>query len=208
MTDLNRKSLDIRLTNSEEKLETLSKNQLRLLEEFKQIKNGLEMNRKQIWHVSVAVANVSQVLRRSSRNLKDAMQKLLSEGASTYKTFLNSSRRPPRYSEKSLVSGSYFLLEDGIGRVIPFNMEFVNSWDIFDAVLELIFRGVPGHNMIMNNEYVIEASRDGSEVSRSCPWDVAFLPGQRFTMTMLVNGEINEAAGFKRVRVRSVLGKD
>ncbi|KAK2808907.1 hypothetical protein FQN49_008667 [Arthroderma sp. PD_2] len=76
-------------------------------------------------------------------------------------------------------------LEDAHGRVTPFHVEFINSFEAFQAVLEARFRHVPGWKKVKNMEYAIKESSSNRRLKFDAPWDSVFLPGRTVTMSMV-----------------------
>jgi hypothetical protein len=94
----------------------------------------------------------------------------------------------PSALERTLVQEP-FVLEDAIGRMSPVHMQFISSWDAFDAVLEMRFQNMQGHRKVQNKEYVIQECSTRREIRRDLPWEVSFLPGQRVDMSLIFEKE-------------------
>ncbi|KAL9083194.1 MAG: hypothetical protein Q9159_005916 [Coniocarpon cinnabarinum] len=77
------------------------------------------------------------------------------------------------------------VLIDSHGRRMPMHLQFINSWEAFDAVMEVRFRGSRGHRKIMNKEYALADSKSGLDVERHRPWDSCFTPRQQVNMDMM-----------------------
>jgi hypothetical protein len=60
-----------------------------------------------------------------------------------------------------------FILEDPIGRPAPVHLQFITSWDAFNAVLEIRFRSVQGHRKIVQKEYGLQEEVTGREINQS-----------------------------------------
>lgn len=106
------------------------------------------------------------------------MRHLLSINTATYKTVLAIQSGLPTPLERTLIEEP-FILEDAIGRIAPVHLQFIDSWEAFQAVLELRFRGLQGHEKILRQEFVLQEHATGREVLRSSPWHGAVLPGQK-----------------------------
>ncbi|EGD88635.1 hypothetical protein H112_03554 [Trichophyton rubrum D6] len=76
-------------------------------------------------------------------------------------------------------------LEDAHGRVTPFHVEFINSFEALQAVLEARFRNVPGWKKVKNMEYVMKESNSKRQLNFKAPWESVFLPGRSVTMSMV-----------------------
>jgi hypothetical protein len=92
----------------------------------------------------------------------------------------------PSQLERSLYQ-ELFILEDAIGRMTPVHMQFVSSWEAFDAVLEMRFRNMQGYRKVLDKEYVFQERAAGRVIDRSRSFEATFLPGQKIVMTMLFN---------------------
>jgi hypothetical protein len=76
-------------------------------------------------------------------------------------------------------------LTDALGRVAPIHLELVNSWDVFEAVLEARFLNFPGEEKIKSGEYAISHGASEQDLERTQAFETAFLPGRRIDMCML-----------------------
>ena len=65
------------------------------------------------------------------------------------------------------------------------HIEFVNSWDVFDAAVEARFRGLKGYKKVLNKEFALQDKRTGLEISRRRPWEGVVQPQQRIDMEMI-----------------------
>ena len=85
------------------------------------------------------------------------------------------------------------VFEDAIGRLAPVHVQFVNSWEMFDSVLEMRFEGAPGLEKIKRKEYALQDQATRQDVDRKRKFDVSFLPGQRVHMSMIFQATNNYA---------------
>ena len=102
---------------------------------------------------------------------------------------------------QSLLIQSPCILLDALGRITPISLQFVNSWDAFDAVLEVRFRKLPGHAKVCNKEFVLQDSQTARDITRSLAWDGALLPGQRVNMEIIFRSK--RQANLKEVSLDS-----
>ena len=121
-------------------METSSQEQQRLLDD---VKNQLEENNQQIRAGNASIQKLSEVLRldwirQLGNDLKTFMRKIFVMNIATYKAILDIRGCLPSHLERSLYQEP-FILEDAIGRIAPVHMQFINSWEAFDSVLELRF---------------------------------------------------------------------
>lgn len=77
-----------------------------------------------------------------------------------------------------------FILEDAMGRIVPVHLQFITSWNVFDAVLVARFEGLPGFDKIRRREFVLHEQATQREITRSRPWEGAFRPGQSVSMAL------------------------
>ncbi|EON68350.1 hypothetical protein W97_07608 [Coniosporium apollinis CBS 100218] len=144
-------------------------------------------------------------LRQIGTDLISLGQKVLFVHLATYKAVMEIQKGLPSHLERSLIQEP-FILEDAIGRIFPVHLQFISSWEAFDAVLEDRFRNFRGYEKVRNSEYVLQDHSTRRDITRSRKWDAAFLPGQKIEMTMLFeelkdphSSETTSCPGCKRV---------
>ncbi|KAL9085244.1 MAG: hypothetical protein Q9165_007678 [Trypethelium subeluteriae] len=116
-------------------------------------------------------------LEKLGKDLKGIMQRVTHTNVLTYNTVIAiqqslAVRFPATLNEEP------FLLEDAIGRIAPFPLKLVCSWDAFQSILEARFRKLQGAEKIRNKEYVLQDQATGKDIDMSSTWGRAFLPGQ------------------------------
>lgn len=97
-------------------------------------------------------------------------------------------------------------LKDAHNRVWPIPLELIDSWEVcpstqtkfpraelnivqtLEAVLEVKFRQVPGHQKIKRREYALRALHMSADIERSGSFTSHFLPGRHVEMTMVFEG--------------------
>jgi ribosomal protein L37E len=127
-------------------------------------------------------------IQKACIDFKVTMRNLMSINDATYKAVIAIQSGLPSPLERTLFEEP-FILEDAIGRVAPVHLQFINSWDALQAVLERRFHGIQGHEKIEGNEYVLQDHATGRDIIRSQPWTGSFLPGQRINMSMIFQRE-------------------
>ncbi len=172
--------------SSEEKAEIAIQKQHHLL---KEIRDCLHENNKLTHAESWATPEIIESLRvdwtRSlGRFLNRCLQSILMTTFTTYKMVIDIRGRLPSHLERCLHQEP-FLLEDSHGRIRPIYMDCINSWDAFDAWLEIQFRDLPGYRKVQNKHYVLHETVSNRDIERQRPWENAFLPGQRIVMCVL-----------------------
>lgn len=81
------------------------------------------------------------------------------------------------------------ILLDAFGKLAPFHLEFIDSLEIFTAVLKIRFRkeGVrqAGLAKVDNREFAIQETRRRKPIDVEKPWSKVFQPGQEVDMSMV-----------------------
>ncbi|KAG6356064.1 hypothetical protein INS49_015449 [Diaporthe citri] len=80
---------------------------------------------------------------------------------------------PPRIEREQPV-----LFEDAPRRLTTFHVEFINSYNAFQAVLEARFENMPGLAKVRNLEYAMQDTRFKRILDLSDPWETSFDPGE------------------------------
>lgn len=91
---------------------------------------------------------------------------------------------PPQVEQQQPV-----LFEDAHGRIAPFHIEFINTFEVFQAVLEARFRHVAGLRKVQRSEYAISDKTSRRKLNLDGHWDSLFLPGRKMVMSMLFQGQ-------------------
>jgi hypothetical protein len=76
------------------------------------------------------------------------------------------------------------LFTDALNRIAPINLEWINSWDAFFAVLETRFKH-RGISKVRRKEFALQEPSSGRAIAWSKPLDVCLLSGQHITMSMI-----------------------
>lgn len=199
-TRLNDKNLQNRLNHAE----ASSRDQIVLLAD---VKGQMDDVSKHTEANSLAVTKLTEALRldwirQLGRELKSFMRKIVVTNLAIYKAVSEIRGCLPSQLERSLYQEP-FILEDGIGRVAPVHMQFISSWEAFDSVLELRFRGVQGYEMVRDRRYVIQENATKREIDRSRTWEAAFLPGQKVVMSMIFDAAASSTASCPRCQYPS-----
>ncbi|KAF2274241.1 uncharacterized protein EI97DRAFT_435336 [Westerdykella ornata] len=141
---------------------------------------------------SIAQALRLSWLRHLPAELKTLMSRIVTMHMETYQAILRiHSLLLSGAPEKSLIEEP-FILEDAIGRVAPVHLQFITSWDAFEAVLESRFKNMPGSNKVCSKLYQLQEAGTGREIDKRRPWQRAFRPGQRVNMSLLFESALNE----------------
>jgi hypothetical protein len=205
---INDDKLDTRLSHTERNTQTLLDNQHSVLEE---VRNKLEENKRLISAGNVATTKLLDSLRlewlkKLGLELKTLMWKVITINFATYRTILEIQKGLPTRLERTLIQEP-FILEDAIGRIAPVHLQFIDSWDAFDAVLKLRFRNTQGFTKVCKREYVLQEHATEREIKRSRCFERSFLPGQRVDMSLIfereATGQMSGAATCPRCQANS-----
>jgi hypothetical protein len=175
--------LSSRLTASEAKIEEELKKQSEALGE---VSARLSESRTLLYSVSSRITTGFRFewFRKLGAEMKTMMFKIFRTNIAIYDTVLAIQRTLPSHLERTFIEEP-FILNDAIGRVSPVHMQFISSWDAFDAVLQWRFKNVQGYKKVQNKDYVFHDQISKREISRKRPWDGAFRPGQKVTMSLV-----------------------
>lgn len=180
---VNEKKLNARLTHSEIKAEDEVQKQTAIVAE---VRDRLKENKKLILAVATKVSDALHFdwFRQLGSELKTMMNKIFRTNLATYEAVVSIQRVLPSHLERSMFRDP-FILEDAIGRISPVHMDFITSWEAFDAILLLRFQDVQGFKKVQNKEYALQEHATKREIKRTRPWECAFLPGQRIDMSLV-----------------------
>ena len=79
-----------------------------------------------------------------------------------------------------------FYFQDVLGREHELPYEWFKHWDIFAAMLEHTFRGLPGEEYVIQNRYCLRRSGVGHRRLSPGTWDHEVFPGTKIQMAILV----------------------
>jgi hypothetical protein len=130
-------------------------------------------------------------LRQLGSDLKGFMHRIMAMNIATYHAVVSIQSTLPGRLERSL-SEEPFILEDAIGRIAPVHLQFVTSWEAFNAVLEIRFRDIQGFQKIKERQYGLQEKATRREIDQSRPWERSFLPGQRVEMSFIFDATDDE----------------
>ena len=125
--------------------------------------------------ISIVATKINESLqlqwfRQLGSELKSMMQRIFKTNVATYEAVVALQRVLPSHLERAMFRDP-FVLEDAIGRISPVHMDFINSWDAFDAILRLCFQDVQGYKKVQNKEYIFQEHATKREIKRICPWE-------------------------------------
>ncbi|ORX97798.1 hypothetical protein BCR34DRAFT_456510, partial [Clohesyomyces aquaticus] len=127
-------------------------------------------------------------LRQLGTELKGFMRRIIAMNIATYHAVVSIQSALPSWLERGLIEEP-FILEDAIGRVAPVHLQFVTSWDAFNAILEIRFKDVQGFRKVREKQYGLQDKVTGRDIEQSRPWQRAFLPGQRVDMSFIFSSQ-------------------
>lgn len=160
---------------------------------FQEVRDQLRENNALVSASNAIVSKVKDALRldwvaQFGTDIKEFMTKIITINLATYHTVISIQGIITGGLQRSL-NYEPFILEDAIGRIAPVHMQFINSWEAFDAVLELRFRKLQGHTKVRRQEYVLQEHTTHREISRTREWEGSFLPGQKIEMSFIFVSE-------------------
>lgn len=133
-------------------------------------------------NVSSTLANLSTETQISE--LQSLVQKVLESNTMISNTIVQAqqfqSSIPPQVEFQQPV-----IFEDAHARQLPFHLEFVNSFTVFQWLLESRFQTVPGLRKVKELEYTMWDMALKRAVDLSRPWESVVRPGRRFAMSMI-----------------------
>ncbi|KAM0800303.1 hypothetical protein BDR22DRAFT_258396 [Usnea florida] len=193
LTELNENNFQASWKASELSHEQLSATQAH---ELAEIKRHLAENNALIKTAASETKESSLGLRSAMEYLKSVgtdilslMQKICKVNFLTYKAVISLQTSIPNQLERCWTQQPA-ILEDALGRVTPLHLEFLDSWEAFEAVLEVRFRQLPGHRKIKQREYALRNNALERDVEKSLAFTLCFLPGKRIDMSMIFDGSI------------------
>ncbi|KAE9370054.1 hypothetical protein N431DRAFT_344057 [Stipitochalara longipes BDJ] len=166
---------------------------------LEEVRKQLEENNSLIKEHNKSLADITEVprlqwVKQIGCDIKYMMFKIFAVNIAMYKAVLNIQAGLPSSLERALIQEP-FILEDAIGRIAPIHMQFISSWEAFEAVLELRFRNAPGYRKVQNRKYTFQEHGTKKDIVRTRPWDASFLPGQKIDMSLIYKGFEKEGAG-------------
>lgn len=102
----------------------------------------------------------------------------------SYNILLDLQTRVPREFEPCWIQEP-LILTDALGHIAPVHLELVNSWDLWESVLEARFRNIPGERKIKRKEYALQDRFSQQDIQRSASFESCFLPGRRVDMSIV-----------------------
>lgn len=125
--------------------------------------------------------------------LKALMRRILALNFRSYNILLELQTRVPREFEPCWIQEP-LILTDALGRIAPIHLELINSWDVWESVLEARFRNLPGERKIKRKEYALQDRFSQLDIEMSASFESCFLPGRRVDMSMVFRQGISPSA--------------
>ncbi|KAH3987371.1 hypothetical protein HBH70_009260 [Parastagonospora nodorum] len=190
LLDLSRKEINKRLEQANERHNLANSSHQALLCDIQgrieDANRGIDTNNSILGKVTDALR--LDWLRQLGSELKGLLHRSIAINLATYQAVISNQVSLPSRLERGLIEEPV-ILEDALGRIAPVHLQFVTSWDAFDAILEIRFRGFQGHKKIAQRQYGLQDRVTGREVEQSRAWQYAFLPGQRVEMSMVFHND-------------------
>jgi hypothetical protein len=122
---------------------------------------------------------------QTSRELQSIMTKVLETNMKVYQIVLDMQKAIQTQLPLQIDRQQPVYFEDAHGRLAPFHVEFINSLEAFQAVMEVRFRHVPGLKKFLRREYLLQEPGRKRKLNLQAPWELLFLPGRRVVMSMI-----------------------
>ncbi|KAH5540271.1 hypothetical protein HBI27_106670 [Parastagonospora nodorum] len=138
---------------------------------LKSINDRLDDTNRLIACGSLVTANIAEALRldwlrQLGTELKVFMRRIIAMNIATYHAVISIQAALPSRLERSLIEEP-FVLEDAIGRIAPVHLQFVTSWDAFNAVLEIRFRDMQGSKKVKQKQYGLQDRATKRDIHQS-----------------------------------------
>jgi hypothetical protein len=133
--------------------------------------------------ISRLVANFTP--QKMTQGLQNIMLKLSGTNMKIYQIVLDIQSAIQHQLPAQINRQEPVYFEDAHGRVAPFHIEFVDSLEAFEAVMEVRFRHVPGLKKFQRKEYILQEPRSKRKLNLQAPWPTVFLPGRKVVMSMI-----------------------
>lgn len=93
--------------------------------------------------------------------------------------------------ERTLV-GDKIIFSDVLGRNHSLDYCYFRSWQVFTAMLQFIFKDMPGERHVEYGQFLILDSRSGGRVIDSQQWERSVFPRSRLKMSVILSKEGND----------------
>jgi hypothetical protein len=109
------------------------------------------------------------------------MAKLCKSTLINYKTLIDIQRTMPKQTGPCWIQEPV-TLTDPLGRVAPIHLELINSWEVFEKVLDGRFLHLPGRKKLERREYALQDQDATADLERSRSFEECFIPGRMVGM--------------------------
>jgi hypothetical protein len=121
-----------------------------------------------------------------SLELQDFIAKMYKSMPSDFKSLINIQQKMTKQTGPCWIQEPV-ILADPLGRVAPIHLELINSWDVFEKVMDGRFLDLPGRKKLKRQEYALQDQDATANLERSQPFEACFIPGR--TVGMCFNFE-------------------
>jgi hypothetical protein len=122
---------------------------------------------------------------QTNQDLQIIMLKVVETNMKVYQIVLNMQSTMQRQLPAQVDRQQPIYFEDAHGRLAPFHTEFINSFEAFQAVMEVRFRHVPGLKKFQRRQYLLQEPGSKRKLDLQAPWESVFLPRRRVVMSMV-----------------------
>ncbi|KAI4715149.1 hypothetical protein J4E89_000835 [Alternaria sp. Ai002NY15] len=164
LLSVNRKEMNEKLDGAQLRNDITTTSQHAALDD---IKDGMKTANMNIEAGTSMLTKVSEALkfdwiRQLGCEIKGKMESVMVINFAIYDAITRLQETLPRYLERG-ISEELITLEDPIGRVAPFSLQWITSWDAFHSALELRFQDMPGQSKMRRRQYALQASEHEEE---------------------------------------------
>lgn len=140
---------------------------------------------------NIAKALRFQWLRDIGTGLKSLIQKNFVLNIQTYQAVRALHAKLPHALERSMVlSEEPIIFEDARGHIVPIHTNLIDTWKLFDIILETKFEGAPGLQKVVRKDYVLQDRATNREIDRAISFRKAFIPGQKIDMSIIFRSAV------------------
>ncbi|KAL8902722.1 MAG: hypothetical protein Q9207_004434 [Kuettlingeria erythrocarpa] len=155
---------------------------------LEEIKTRIEENHSEVQAARIDIQSIGSGIvrfRQLGADILSLMQRIWSGNIMTYRANITLQSQLPRQLERTWAQEPV-MLKDPLGRVTPVHLEFVETFEIFQAVLEMRFDQLPGNRKVQRKEYALHADQSKQEIDTALAFRRWFRPGQHIHMIMVV----------------------
>ena len=150
------------------------------------VEDGLGMLRRTEAFLKV-IASVARLkwLQTFGNAVASIMLQIQTSVFETYTLVLSINEKMTWLTIQSMMIQGHCIVHDALGRHLPLHVQFINSWDAFDAILAIYFRERPGYKKVTDRDFILQDSHTHRDINRLHPFDRSVRSGQQLNMSIL-----------------------